>query len=428
MVGVNHEFARELLWREYPTDQRGTYFRQFWDVTPHPRPDGAPTPTPQREQLYDIPPIHRWPRGLGARRARQPAARPRRRADEIVLVIRGELLKKYPNTVIYAHAAKWATTRRPHRPDQGARAGRAHRPPSWPTRRAQGPDAALRGQGRARHLLLRLRPDAEEARGGTGRHTTPTRRAGSSCSRSGPGEPRFGLDESRAAPASRSSPSTTSPGPTPASRRAATSAPTRLWRRSALTAPSSARDDRRSSRSTTTTSRSSPAAVSAARWAYLLYQAPVMVAVHAAELLKTADGLRRAMAEFDDLRAASRRQPTGTPRRPEDAARPPASRAAAGPGRPTGDGRRRGRGRQGTRPPPPSAVARRRAVAAFDGVHRSAAARRAAGDDDVRSCCCRCAWRRASSRYRRATRGRSGTSCGCGSIPTTARSTPSTPS
>ena len=24
MVGLNHEFARELLWREYPTDQRGS--------------------------------------------------------------------------------------------------------------------------------------------------------------------------------------------------------------------------------------------------------------------------------------------------------------------------------------------------------------------------------------------------------------------
>ena len=33
MVGLNHEFARELLWREYPTDQRGSYFRQFWDVS-----------------------------------------------------------------------------------------------------------------------------------------------------------------------------------------------------------------------------------------------------------------------------------------------------------------------------------------------------------------------------------------------------------
>lgn len=33
MVGCNHEFAAELLWREYPTDQRGSYFRQFWDVS-----------------------------------------------------------------------------------------------------------------------------------------------------------------------------------------------------------------------------------------------------------------------------------------------------------------------------------------------------------------------------------------------------------
>ena len=41
MVGLNHEFARELLWREYPTDQRGSYFRQFWDVSDVPRRDRA---------------------------------------------------------------------------------------------------------------------------------------------------------------------------------------------------------------------------------------------------------------------------------------------------------------------------------------------------------------------------------------------------
>ena len=32
MVGLNHEMGRELLWNEYPTDERGSYFRQFWDV------------------------------------------------------------------------------------------------------------------------------------------------------------------------------------------------------------------------------------------------------------------------------------------------------------------------------------------------------------------------------------------------------------
>ena len=35
LVGMNHELARELLWREYPTDQRGTYSRQFWSHREH---------------------------------------------------------------------------------------------------------------------------------------------------------------------------------------------------------------------------------------------------------------------------------------------------------------------------------------------------------------------------------------------------------
>lgn len=30
MAGLNHEFARELIWREYPTDQRRRYFEQYW--------------------------------------------------------------------------------------------------------------------------------------------------------------------------------------------------------------------------------------------------------------------------------------------------------------------------------------------------------------------------------------------------------------
>ena len=30
MIGLNVEMARELLWRGFPTDQRGTYFRNFW--------------------------------------------------------------------------------------------------------------------------------------------------------------------------------------------------------------------------------------------------------------------------------------------------------------------------------------------------------------------------------------------------------------
>ena len=32
LVGLNAEMSHELLWRNYPTDQRGTYFQQFWDT------------------------------------------------------------------------------------------------------------------------------------------------------------------------------------------------------------------------------------------------------------------------------------------------------------------------------------------------------------------------------------------------------------
>ncbi len=104
MVGLNHEFARELLWREYPTDQRGSYFRQFWDVRT--QLVAAADPAATREKLKDIPPIHKWPRtsDLGDHDNREAD---RENEEELVLVIRGELLKKYPNTIVTAQRAKW---------------------------------------------------------------------------------------------------------------------------------------------------------------------------------------------------------------------------------------------------------------------------------------------------------------------------------
>lgn len=107
MVGLNHELARELLWREYPTDQRGSYFRQFWDVRK--KLATAPDPAAAREQLKDIPPLHEWPAAskLGDHDHREAG---RANEAELVLVIRGELLKKYPNTVISAQPAKWQLT------------------------------------------------------------------------------------------------------------------------------------------------------------------------------------------------------------------------------------------------------------------------------------------------------------------------------
>lgn len=98
MVGLCHEMARELLWHEYPTDQRGTYFRQFWDVRGHIKPSGE-VPKPGAEELKDIKPIPEWENGLGENSTRL-------QSDKLVLLIRGELLRRYPNAIIYAKELK----------------------------------------------------------------------------------------------------------------------------------------------------------------------------------------------------------------------------------------------------------------------------------------------------------------------------------
>jgi hypothetical protein len=105
MVGLNHEFSRELLWREYPTpDQRGSYFRQFWDVRGFL--DATADPETLRERLRDIPELHTWrpDSPLGAHDHREAQGD---KEEELVLVIRGELLKRYPTAVVYAHRAEW---------------------------------------------------------------------------------------------------------------------------------------------------------------------------------------------------------------------------------------------------------------------------------------------------------------------------------
>lgn len=112
MVGLNHEMARELLWREYPTDQRGSYFRQFWDVTNFFPPSGDSDEV-LREKLKDIYPIHLWPKKPSSEKPDQhklgehnPRVDNGEEAD-LVLVVRGELLKRYPTAVVYAHKADW---------------------------------------------------------------------------------------------------------------------------------------------------------------------------------------------------------------------------------------------------------------------------------------------------------------------------------
>ena len=110
MVGLSHEMARQLLWAGYPTDCMGTYFRQFWDVSKYVPQPGDPTdPAQLAEMLKDIPLITSWPLalGLGSHENRTGVV-----PDNIVLIIRGELLRRYPDAIIYAAKAKLAGDQR----------------------------------------------------------------------------------------------------------------------------------------------------------------------------------------------------------------------------------------------------------------------------------------------------------------------------
>lgn len=100
MAGLNHEMSRELLWREFPTDQRGTYFRQFWDIR-----DNLLESDPEKQ--FDIKKMHLWNKDLGNNRSRLWNENDPNNDGNIVLVVRGQLLLKYPNTMIYAQKAAY---------------------------------------------------------------------------------------------------------------------------------------------------------------------------------------------------------------------------------------------------------------------------------------------------------------------------------
>ena len=151
MVGLNHEMSRELLWREYPGDERGTPFLVFWPRSgsaagERHRPD-APAPQvgagqPDRHPLLDG-------RRRGTRRARaRRAVRPLPGHDRL-----------------------------PHPLHDTRRGGQRAGPAGVP----RAVDAG--------HDVLRVRRPRRPAR---------RRHAGSSSSSSRPTEPRFGLDASTA--------------------------------------------------------------------------------------------------------------------------------------------------------------------------------------------------------------------------------------
>lgn len=87
LMGMNTEMGQELLWREYPTDQRGSYFRKFWDQENLPEKNNL-------DKYYDVKPVHQWKDCLGQNHMLGKDAM-------LVFVIRGELMCSYPNTSVY---------------------------------------------------------------------------------------------------------------------------------------------------------------------------------------------------------------------------------------------------------------------------------------------------------------------------------------
>jgi len=267
MVGLNHEFARKLLWREYPTDQRGSYFRQFWSVGDAIDDEGLGEDA-LKEKRYDIPEIHRWAASskLGEHNNRIPPGQPA--SPQAVLIIRGELLKKYPNTVIFA---------------QHARMNGGLREPDWLTAaEEQNPPHA-----KTRTPLYQARPvddifffgfdltidEAKGSGGDPGWYFVLQER---------PGEARFGLELSRAEAAETFDDlawSDALPGIQPGQFLPAGALATVPLAEPSATSDAPKHDQWLDDR------RVGPAAASSARWAYLLLRQPVMVAVHADEML-----------------------------------------------------------------------------------------------------------------------------------------------
>lgn len=154
MVGLNHEMARELLWREFPADLRETCFRRFWE------PGAAATGE------SDIADVEVWTGPLGTHSAQTGG-------DLLTIVIRGDLVRRYPNAIVYLARARWTS-------DQGRAIADEERYP------------LLQGSLPPDVIFVGFRISAAEARG----FDTPDRDPGwYVVFQEQPTELRFGLDE-----------------------------------------------------------------------------------------------------------------------------------------------------------------------------------------------------------------------------------------
>ena len=302
MVGLNVEMSREEIWREFPTDQRGSTFRQFWDVSSFFNADNLDDED-LKEKLRDITPLHTWAKNtsenpnpeklkLGTHDNRQQGGVVKKR---LVLVIRGELLKRYPTAVIYAHRACWQRKKVTSADDNLDPCLRSGEIDNKQERRltpltAQEEDNPPRTKVQTPLFEAKVDPEiyffgfdltVEEVIGGTG--ANPTDDPGwFFVIKERPGEPRFGLDTNNGTQLnvwndlSWSNLTLAPPGNYIEIATAPASFP--------LTAPGTAdqekivqhEDDKKIVWSHN---------ISSAELAYILWQAPVMVAVHASEML-----------------------------------------------------------------------------------------------------------------------------------------------
>jgi hypothetical protein len=100
MVGLNHAINRELLWNGYPADQRGTVFQQFWDPSGWVDGGGGASVNGTRS-FQDITEVRSWAPSsvLGSHTGRNP------KFEYLVLLVRGDVIKRYPNVIVYAAKA-----------------------------------------------------------------------------------------------------------------------------------------------------------------------------------------------------------------------------------------------------------------------------------------------------------------------------------
>lgn len=109
MVGLNHEMGREMQWRGFPVDLRGTSFQHFWPSLPNSVGSAALAQAVGAAQVAARPPadikeIAAWSDadrlGANAPAGAQPSAL-------TVVLLKGELIRRLPRVPIHLQRAAW---------------------------------------------------------------------------------------------------------------------------------------------------------------------------------------------------------------------------------------------------------------------------------------------------------------------------------